>query len=295
MFLVLFQFKRGRSGTDKGTQIVSRIQQQQSSWHENCFHFLRVNALIVLLLTIFFTMLAFIYALIHSTNLSAEGLRCEPQFTFNVNSSTCVCTIDTRPARTSGSPMAANMTNPSDDVGFNESLPLSGGSPFSVMNGDDSRVPEGVIRLEYRDFNCNEVHSIWHYVMIVSTLLNSFGCLLATLFLVIYSIECMRRSDRHSHRAKNGETGERMVENAITATNNPIASYQSSPNIEPDASTLPLLTVATQTSRVTESPDTSRFSNNINNKPETDYADTAVEENTITTLLSDEDDKILMS
>ncbi|XP_052900553.1 uncharacterized protein LOC128306923 [Anopheles moucheti] len=295
LFLVLFQFKRGRTGTDKGALNGSRMHQPQSQWHENCFHFLRVNALIVLLLTIFFTMLAFIYALIHATNLSAAGLRCEPQFTFNVNSSTCVCTIDTRPASTTASPMVANMTNPSDDAGFNETLSGSGSGPFSFMNGDDSRVPEGVIRLEYRDFNCNEVHSIWYYVMIVSTLLNSIGCLLATIFLVIYSIECMRRSDRQSHRAKNGETGERMVVNVITATNNPIPGHPSAPNSVPDASTLPLLTVATQTSRVIENPDTSMFSTNSNNKQETGYHDTTVEENTITTLLSDEEDKTLMS
>lgn len=295
LFLVLFQFKRGRNSTDKGTPNQSRLHRQQSPWQENCFHFLRVNALIVLLLTIFFTMLAFIYALIHTTNLSAEGLRCEPQFTFNVNSSTCVCTIDTRPARTTAAPMIANMTNPSDDDGFNETVPLSGSSSFSIANGDDSRTPEGVIRLEYRDFNCNEVHSIWYYVMIASTLLNSLGCLLATIFLVIYSIECMRRSDRHAHRSKNGESGERMVENAITATNNPITADRSSPSIVPDASTLPLLTVATQPARVTESPDTSLLSSNSNNKQEMGYADTTVEENTITTLLSDEEDKILMS
>uniref|UniRef100_A0A182M2L8 Uncharacterized protein n=1 Tax=Anopheles culicifacies TaxID=139723 RepID=A0A182M2L8_9DIPT len=295
MFLALFQFKRGRTGTDKGVQIVHRMHRAQSSWHENCFHVLRVNALIVLLLTIFFTMLAFIYALIHSTNLSAEGLRCEPQFTFNVNSSTCVCTIDTRPVRTTASPWVANVTNPSDDVGFNDSLPLASSSPFGFTNGDDSRAPEGVIRLEYRDFNCNEVHSIWYYVMLVSTVLNSFGCLLATIFLVIYSIECMRRSDRHPHSAKNGETGERMVENAIKATNDPIASHLSAPNSAPDASTLPLLTVAPPTSRATESPDTSRYSIDTNNKQEANYNDTSVEENTITTLLSDEGDKTLMS
>lgn len=138
LFLVLFQFKRARTGTDKGTsaQNVARLHQLQSPWRENCFHFLRVNALIVLLLTIFFTALAFIYAMIHATNLSADGLRCEPQFTFNVNSSSCVCTIDTRPtARTTVLPMSANATDPSLDE------PLPAGGAYHDA---------GIIRLEYR-------------------------------------------------------------------------------------------------------------------------------------------------
>uniref|UniRef100_A0A182SNZ6 Uncharacterized protein n=1 Tax=Anopheles maculatus TaxID=74869 RepID=A0A182SNZ6_9DIPT len=298
LFLALFQFKRVRNGTTKGgSQNVSRLlHQQQSPWRENCFHFLRVNALIVLLLTIFFTMLAFIYALIHATNLSAEGLRCEPQFTFNVNSSTCVCTIDTRAARAPMSTMVANTTNPADDVGMNDTLPIGGA--FNLSNGDDSRAPEGVIRLEYRDFNCNEVHSIWYYVMIVSTILNLAGCLLATTFLVIYSVECIRRSDRSTNRAKNGgESGERMVDNAIAATNNPISSLQPSPNSAPDASTQPLLvTVATQPqSRL---PDTSLLSSGSKQETGGHTADTttlSVEETTLTTILSDEEDKVLMS
>ncbi|XP_050068311.1 uncharacterized protein LOC126556829 [Anopheles maculipalpis] len=298
LFLILFQFKRARNGTSKGgSQNVSRLlHQQQSPWRENCFHFLRVNALIVLLLTIFFTMLAFIYALIHATNLSAEGLRCEPQFTFNVNSSTCVCTIDTRAARATMATMMANTTNPPDDFGTNDTLPMISG--FNFQNGDESRVPEGVIRLEYRDFNCNEVHGIWYYVMIVSTILNLAGCLLATTFLVIYSIECLRRSDRPTNRAKNGgESGERMADNAITATNNPLTRQQPSPTSAPDASTQPLLLAVAATQQPAHPPDTSLHSSGSKHETggHTDTTTLSAEDNTLTTMLSDEEDRVLMS
>uniref|UniRef100_A0A182PL42 Uncharacterized protein n=1 Tax=Anopheles epiroticus TaxID=199890 RepID=A0A182PL42_9DIPT len=283
LFLVLFQFKRARSGTDKGiAQNVARLHQQQSPWRENCFHFLRMNALVVLLLTIFFTALAFIYALIHATYLSAEALRCEPQFTFNVNSSTCVCTIDTRlVGRTTVSPMVPNATD----------SPLDGGSAESLSSDD------GIIRLEYRygprllpdkslaqepsaavDFNCNEVHSIWYYVMIVSTLLNSAGCLLATTFLVIYSIECIRRStDRQPHRAKNGQSSGARIADPTTVLNHQQTAT-------PNASTMPLLPVAKPT------PDTSILSGNSASRPEAGQTDTtfSMEETTLTTILSDE-------
>lgn len=35
--------------------------------------------------------------------------------------------------------------------------------------------------------------SIWYYVTLGSTILNSIGCLLAAAFLVIYGVECQRR------------------------------------------------------------------------------------------------------
>lgn len=197
LFLALFGFRRSRTApADKAVQQnAARLQQPQAArWRERCFHFLRVNALLVLLLTIFFTMLAFIYALIHTTNLSTDGLRCEPQFTFNANTSMCVCTIDTR-AETTVAPGTVDGPRPSNDT-----------AP-GYFNGYDATVPEGVIRMEYRDFNCNEVHSIWYYVMVVSALLNSTGCLLAAVFLVIYSIEWLRRSERYPPRVRNGLAG----------------------------------------------------------------------------------------
>lgn len=79
----------------KGTVATDRppVPMTRSCVRENCFHVLRVNALVVLVLTIFFTLLAFIYALIHATNLSSPDLQCVPEFSFNVNASTCVCTL----------------------------------------------------------------------------------------------------------------------------------------------------------------------------------------------------------
>uniref|UniRef100_A0A2M4B7V1 Putative secreted protein n=1 Tax=Anopheles triannulatus TaxID=58253 RepID=A0A2M4B7V1_9DIPT len=39
-------------------------------------------------------MLAVIYALMQATTLASPDLRCVPEFSFNVNASTCVCTLD---------------------------------------------------------------------------------------------------------------------------------------------------------------------------------------------------------
>uniref|UniRef100_A0A182QQY5 Uncharacterized protein n=1 Tax=Anopheles farauti TaxID=69004 RepID=A0A182QQY5_9DIPT len=251
LFLVLFGFKRSRTGTiDK---VVSRLNQpHQSPWRERCFHFLRVNALLVLLLTIFFTMLAFIYALIHTTNLSADGLRCEPQFAFNVNSSMCVCTIDTR---TDGATPVDGLRQANDTtVGY--------------FNGYDASVPEGVIRMEYRDFNCNEVHSIWYYVMIVSTLLNSSGCLLAAIFLVIYSIEWLRRAERYPPRVRNGLAG--VKHETTTATNQTSVALLDAPPVPPPREDINAAATSPNTSLLSDPNDTLL----------------AAEENTLTTILS---------
>lgn len=184
MFLLLFEFKRGRHMSTKGTPVHQQqpSHQVQHRWRESCFHFLHVNALVVLVLTIFFTMLAFVYALIHTTNLSSTGLRCGPQFPFNVNTSSCVCTIDTTATKGTVTPVAT--TEPS----------------YSVLGNGTNSSDDGVIRLEYRDFSCDEVRTIWYYVTITSTLLNSAGCLLAATFLVIYAIDCIRRPENDSPR-----------------------------------------------------------------------------------------------
>ncbi|KAL1380834.1 hypothetical protein pipiens_013902 [Culex pipiens pipiens] len=208
LFLFLFDFKR---------RPANRLR-------ENFFNFVRINALVVLLLTIFFTMLAFIYALIHTTNLSSANLRCEPEYHFNVNSSSCVCLIDPRsPQEVAEAAMAvSDVRNEAAGGGgtggyFDRNEDQEGEEDFgrmnlttglavvastigpTIMSGLDLRKAaeqledEGVIRLEYRDFNCREVVSIWYYVTLGSTILNSIGCLLAAAFLVIYGVECQRR------------------------------------------------------------------------------------------------------
>lgn len=223
MFLLLFEFKRGRHMSTKGAAAHQQQQQQQPAhqgqhrWRESCFHFLHVNALVVLLLTIFFTMLAFIYALIHTTNLSSAGLRCGPQFPFNVNTSSCVCTIDTKGTVTP----VANSESPYPGPG----------------NGTTSTPDDGVIRLEYRDFSCDEVHGIWYYVTVASTLLNSAGCLLAATFLVIYAIDCMRRSENDSPRLVAGGDPARTINGRTTAGG---TAAEVRPGME-DGSTMPLL------------------------------------------------------
>ncbi|XP_055603169.1 uncharacterized protein LOC129751590 [Uranotaenia lowii] len=192
LFLILFDFKRRPS---------NRLR-------ENCYNFIRVNALVILLLTIFFTMLAFIYALIHSTYLSSSQLLCEPEYKFNINSSSCVCLIDTR-----STPMTEeNDTSEASELRGSDFLLDEDGTPGrinrtladrnkAVISGIDLRrtaqnlEEQGITHMEYRDFNCSEVLGIWYYFTLCSTMLNSIGCLLAAAFLVIYSIECLWRRE----------------------------------------------------------------------------------------------------
>ncbi|XP_058445176.1 uncharacterized protein LOC131426453 [Malaya genurostris] len=201
MFLILFNLKR---------RPANRLR-------ESCFNFVRVNALLLLLLTIFFTMLAFIYALMHTVNLSSSGLHCEPEYSFNVNSSSCVCWIDVQSSRSSGQEEASQLT--SDQLLEDESL--EGNSSSTTVAGLDRRgTPEqwekdGAIRLEYRDFRCSEVLGIWYYVTLGSTVLNSLGCLLAAVFLVIYGVECQRREQQLKYfgvRSNGNGTGMRLAE-----------------------------------------------------------------------------------
>ncbi|XP_053681564.1 uncharacterized protein LOC128732343 [Sabethes cyaneus] len=175
MFLILFDFKR---------RPASRVR-------ENCFNFIRINALVLLLLTVFFTMLAFIYALLHTVNLSSSGLRCEPEYSFNVNSSSCVCWIDVR--RPLPAEAAAELRS-SDELEDANSTVVT--TIVDRLRTIEQLEQDGAIRLEYRDFNCSEVLGIWYYVTLGSALLNSLGCLLAAGFLVIYGVECQRRDNQ---------------------------------------------------------------------------------------------------
>nr|XP_019552236.2 uncharacterized protein LOC109422057 [Aedes albopictus] len=190
LFLILFDFKRRPS---------NRLR-------ENFFNFIRVNAMVILLLTIFFTMLAFIYALIHTTNLSSEHLRCAPEYRFNVNSSSCVCLIDTRGVSmkeqedVAASELRGGEEMDEDDERRNGTM--AAGISRALVSGFDLRragemlEQEGVIWLEYRDFNCSEVLSVWYYIALSFAILSSLGCLFASSFLVIYGIECQRRHEQ---------------------------------------------------------------------------------------------------
>lgn len=73
------------------------------------------------------------------------------------------------------------------------SVVLSG---FDLRRAGEQLEEEGVIWLEYRDFNCSEVLSVWYYITLSFMILSSLGCLLTSSFLVIYGIECQRRHEQ---------------------------------------------------------------------------------------------------
>ncbi|XP_062538330.1 uncharacterized protein LOC134206615 [Armigeres subalbatus] len=186
LFLILFDFKRRPS---------NRLR-------ENFFNFIRVNAMVILLLTIFFTMLAFIYALIHTTNLSSEHLRCAPEYRFNVNSSSCVCLIDTRGISTAEAASelrsGKELEEEQDGGRSNDTVEISRHlvSGLDLRRTGEMLEEEGVIWLEYRDFNCSEVLNMVYYIALSFAILSSLGCLFASSFLVIYGIEFQRRNEQ---------------------------------------------------------------------------------------------------
>ncbi|XP_055620577.1 uncharacterized protein LOC129764936 [Toxorhynchites rutilus septentrionalis] len=240
LFLILFDYKR---------RPANRLR-------ETCFNVIRVNALVILLLTIFFTMLAFIYALIHTANLSSSSLRCEPEYSFNVNASSCVCTIDTRPfwggkptSSTGGDVRAGEQQLFPGEEAEENSTTTATNVVVNFRKIGDQFEDESVTRLEYRDFNCSEVFGIWYYVTLVSTVLSSLGCLLAATFLAIYGVECQRRIQERKYlkareAAPSGSNGIKMTEwkvddestNAAAATDDTGAECTETKPLQADSS-----------------------------------------------------------
>jgi hypothetical protein len=122
---------------------------------------------VILCCTIFFTMLAFIYASIHYHSLILDDKECVPENVFSTGSS-CICVFHNSHLRFIESEAARNATK--------------------------LKTPDGNgVEVHYRDMNCNEVLGVWVYILLVSTLLNLLGLIVSVAYMLQFALGCRKR------------------------------------------------------------------------------------------------------
>lgn len=131
-----------------------------------------MNACVVIILTVFLTTLAFIYASFHYMSLTSDDKKCFPENVF-VNSSSCICVFNIR--------AEANSLNDSVEGKLDSSGHID--------------LPEGGNIVHFRDLSCNEL-STWTHILLTSMILNFIGLLLAVCYMTQFIFGCKRKRSR---------------------------------------------------------------------------------------------------
>lgn len=139
------------------------------SVNSKCLLNFQFNEAVIVILCIFLTTLAFIYAIVHFINLSSDNKKCLPE-NILVASSSCICIFNVNLNQ------QENLTNPHLD---------SSGNIESNRTG---------FEFHYRDLSCNEVLEAWIYILLASSVLNLIGLFLSVIFLWQFIFGCKRKT-----------------------------------------------------------------------------------------------------
>jgi hypothetical protein len=145
-----------------------------------------MNASVIIVLSVFLTTLALIYATLHYISLTSDNKRCFPENIF-VNSSSCICVFNPK----SDVILSKEVTKNTDDT--------SGGHMDSSGHID----VDGTNVVHFRDLSCNEL-STWTHILLTSMILNFIGLLLAVCYLTQFIFGCKRRKKRNYLSVRNG-------------------------------------------------------------------------------------------
>lgn len=131
-----------------------------------------MNATVIVILSVFLTTLALIYASFHYVNLTSDNKKCFPENVF-INSSSCICVFNVKP----------------ETVIIRETLETSANLSGAVD------VPDGRNIVHFRDLSCNEL-TTWTHILLTSMVLNFIGLGLAVCFMTQFIFGCKRRTKK---------------------------------------------------------------------------------------------------
>lgn len=132
-----------------------------------------MNASVIIIMSVFLTTLAFIYASFHYISLTSDNKKCFPENVF-INSSSCICIFNVNPD-----------TNVSKEIGIDNHTDASG----------HVDLPDGGNIVHFRDLSCNEL-TTWTHILLASMILNFVGLVLAVAFMTQFIFGCKRRKKR---------------------------------------------------------------------------------------------------
>lgn len=132
-----------------------------------------MNASVIIVMSVFLTVLAFIYASFHWLMLARnDNKKCFPENVF-VNSSSCICIFNVRPE--------SNVSRENIETHINSSGLID--------------LPDGGNIVHFRDLSCNEL-ATWSHILMTSMILNFAGLVLAVCYMTQFIFGCKRRRKR---------------------------------------------------------------------------------------------------
>lgn len=144
-----------------------------------------MNASILIILSVFLTTLALIYATFHYVSLTSDNKNCFPENVF-VNSSSCICIF-----------------NVNKNVILSKEFARDDSEGLMDSNGHID-IPENSNNVvHFRDLSCNELGT-WSHILLTSMILNFIGLLLCVCYLTQFIFGCKKRKKRNYVSVRNG-------------------------------------------------------------------------------------------
>jgi hypothetical protein len=140
----------------------------------------------VIVLTVFLTTLALIYATFHYISLSSENKQCFSENIF-INSSSCICVFNSKKDLVLSKELTSNVDNSQGTMDSSGHINLS----------NESNV------IHFRDLSCNELDS-WTHILLTSMILNFLGLVFSVCYLTQFIFGCKTRHKRTYHSVKTG-------------------------------------------------------------------------------------------
>lgn len=134
-----------------------------------------MNASVVIIMSVFLTTLAFIYASFHYISLNSDDKKCFPENVF-INSSSCICIFNVKPDAIISKEVGTIESQTTDSSGHVE-------------------LPDTSNTVHFRDLSCNEL-TTWTHILLTSMILNFTGLVLAVCFMTQFIFGCKRRRKR---------------------------------------------------------------------------------------------------
>lgn len=132
-----------------------------------------MNASVIIVMSVFLTTLALIYASFHYISLTSDNKKCFPENVF-INSSSCICVFNVKP----------------DAITSKEI-----GSEGHTDSSGHIDLPEDGNIVHFRDLSCNEL-TTWTHILLTSMILNFIGLVLAVCYMTQFIFGCKRRRKR---------------------------------------------------------------------------------------------------